>query len=86
METISLKVDKKLLQEIDGKLQEHRYSTRTEFIRDAIRTKLTDLEKEAMIKALDRIKGSSKHRTTDEDLHRAGEIAFARLEKKHGLR
>ena len=45
-------MEKELLSEIDGKLKEHRYGTRTEFIRDAIRIRLTELEKEQAIKKL----------------------------------
>jgi metal-responsive CopG/Arc/MetJ family transcriptional regulator len=78
MEIISLKLEPKLLDEIDNKLSEHRYSTRTEFIRDAIREKLSDLEKEEILK----IKGFSKIKTSDEKLHNAGERAFDLLEKK----
>ena len=50
METISLKLEPNMLNEIDEKLTIHRYSTRTEFIRDAIRDKLADLEKASAMK------------------------------------
>jgi Arc/MetJ-type ribon-helix-helix transcriptional regulator len=81
METISLKMENSLLKEIDSKLKKHRYSTRTEFIRDAIRTKLSDLEKEEIIKKLEAFKGSLKPKSnmTDEE---AGEIAFREIAKK----
>jgi metal-responsive CopG/Arc/MetJ family transcriptional regulator len=82
METISLKMEHKLLAEIDNKLQAHRYSTRTEFIRDAIRDKLSILEKEEVLKRIAKLHGSSKRRTTDEELHGAGEKAFEMLERK----
>jgi metal-responsive CopG/Arc/MetJ family transcriptional regulator len=52
METISLKMEGKLLHEIDSMIRDYRYSTRTEFIRDAIRTKLNELEKEEAIRNL----------------------------------
>ncbi len=82
MEVISLKLEEGLLEEIDQTLSKHRYSTRTEFIRDAIREKLSDLEKEDMLKELTKLKGSSKRKTTDEELHHAGEKAFELLERK----
>ncbi len=82
METISLKLEDKLLTEIDYKLAKHRYSTRTEFIRDAIREKLSDLEKDDILKQIAYLKGSSKRRTTDAQLHEAREKAFEILEKK----
>jgi metal-responsive CopG/Arc/MetJ family transcriptional regulator len=69
MKAISLKMDDDLLEEIDAKLQEHRYSTRTEFIRDAIREKLTELEKQRLLQQLDEVHGRSTGQTTDEELH-----------------
>lgn len=81
METISLKMEKKLLTDIDANIKKHRYSTRTEFLRDAIRTKLTDLEKEEAIRKLHenfgRLKGKIK--MTDEE---AGELAVRSLAKR----
>lgn len=73
METISLKMDEALLTEIDAKLSRHRYSTRTEFIRDAIRSKLSELEKQELLKEVKRLYGTSKRKTTDEQLHKARE-------------
>ncbi len=82
METVSLKLENELLQEIDQKLLKYRYGTRTEFIRDAIREKLSDLEKEELFRTLALLKGYSKKKTTDEQLHRAREQAFALLARK----
>ena len=82
MEVISLKMEDELLHEIDRTLAKHRYSTRTEFIRDAIREKLSDLEKDDVLKELLKLKGSSKHKTTDDHLHKAREKAFKRLESR----
>ena len=82
MEIISLKLENELLKEIDQNLSKHRYGTRTEFIRDAVREKLSDLEKEEAIRAIAHLKGSSKRKTTDEQLHEAGEKVFEMLEKK----
>ncbi|MGA2130235.1 MAG: ribbon-helix-helix domain-containing protein [Candidatus Pacearchaeota archaeon] len=47
METISLKLEKAFLQEIEKVMKKHNYTTKTEFIREAIRDKLKELgEKE----------------------------------------
>lgn len=70
METICIKVEENLLKEIDGSLAKHRYSTRTEFIRDAIRSKLTALQREEAMLSVDRLLGSQKLGKTDKDLHR----------------
>ena len=82
METISLKLENGLLDEIDRKLHKYRYSTRTEFIRDAIREKLSDLEKNELLKTMATLRGASKKRTTDERLHEAREKAFHLLERR----
>ena len=82
MESISLKLDEKFLRRIKETMEKHHYTTTTEFVREAIRDKLTDLEKAEMLAALKRVAGSSKRRTTDEQLHAAGEKAFTLLEKR----
>ncbi len=82
METISIKLDNSLLKEIDTKLAKHRYSTRTELIREAIRDKVKDLEKEEALKRVRMFYGASKRKTTNKQLHKAGELAFEELEKK----
>lgn len=81
METISLKMDKAVLGEIDRKLARYRYSTRTEFIRDAIRSRLSELEQAELLKEVERFYGASKRRTTDKQLHAAREKAFEELER-----
>ena len=82
METITIKMEGKLLEEIDQKLEDHRYSTRTEFIRDAIREKLSELEKEEVLKNISQLKGASKRKTTDEQLHIAREKLAKEYEKR----
>ena len=82
MEAISLKLEEGLLKEIDQKISMYRYSTRTEFIRDAIRENLSDLEKEEILKELTKLRGSSKRRTTDKQLHEARERLVEEYEKK----
>jgi len=82
MQTISLKMNDAMLKEIDKKLKKNLFSTRTEFIRDAIRKQLSDSDIERMIAEVNKVRGSSKHKTTDAQLHKAGEKAFAKLEKR----
>ena len=82
MEAISLKLEEGLLKEIDQKIGKYRYSTRTEFIRDAIREKLTDLEKDEILKGLTKLRGSSKRKTTDKQLHEARERLVEKYDKK----
>lgn len=86
MEAISLKLESTLLNDIDKNLKKHRYSTRTEFIRDAIRDRLVDLEKEESLMKLRKYFGASKKKTTDEEFRKlrdkVGEQYFRELEAK----
>ncbi|MBS3155165.1 hypothetical protein J4404_01560 [Candidatus Woesearchaeota archaeon] len=87
METVSLKMEKSLLNEIDESLEKNRYATRTEFMRDAIRTKLSDLEKEEIFKKLDAFKGSlkgkAKSNMSDEEVR---ELVGRETAKKFGIK
>jgi len=85
METISLKMEGKLLKDIDNALKEHRYSTRTEFVRDAIRSKLTALEKEDAIRKLAALKGSLKGKAKMSD-EEARDLAAQDALRKFGLK
>lgn len=85
METISIKMDNKLLKDIDDSLENNRYTTRTEFIRDAIRKKLGDLEKEEALRKLAMFKGSLKGKARI-GYEEAREKAFNKIAKKHGIR
>lgn len=68
METISLKLDETMLQNVDKTLQKHNFSTRTEFIRDAIRDKLSELSRDELIEEFMKFRGKSKKKTSDEEL------------------
>lgn len=78
METVTIKMEKSLLKEIDSKLKENRYSTRTEFIRDALRHKLNQIDKEIIFKKLEKAKGSLKGKAKMSD-KKAGELALKEL-------
>ena len=86
MQAITIKMEDRLLEELDQKLEGHRYSTRTEFIRDAIREKLSELEKAEVLKNLAQLRGSSKRKTNDANLHGARNKAFKMLEKKFNIK
>ena len=82
MESISLKLEGEFLKDIQSIMKRHRYSTKTEFIREAIRDKIKDLEKEELLLKAKMLYGASKRKTTDEDIHKAGEKAFRELERE----
>jgi len=82
MEAVSLKLDDDFLHDIESTMKRHRYTTKTEFIREAIRDKIRDLEKEDALIRVRKLYGASKRKTTDEEIHKAGEKAFLELEKE----
>lgn len=86
METISIRLEKDFAKILSEAIKKNMYSTKTEFIREAIRDKIKNIQREELIKKISLIAGSSKKKTTDEELHKAGEKAFEELERKHGLR
>ena len=81
MEIISLKLGNGLLKELDSLLIEEHYSTRTEFLREAIRDKIETLKRK---KLLMKYYGASKRKTTDAQLHEAGQKAFEEIDRKLG--
>ena len=85
METISLKMDKNLLESIDNSMKSNFYSTRTEFIRDAIRCRLTQLEKQEAIRKLKEFKGNLKGKSKGLG-EEAGRLAFMEIAKKHKIK
>jgi len=86
MEVISLKLDENMLNNIDKNLSKHNYSTRTEFVRDAVREKLEKMTREELVQEFLKIKVHSKDgkRVTDADLRKAREEAYNELVKERG--
>jgi len=86
MENISLKIEPQFIKEIEEVMRRNRYMTKTEFIREAIRDKIKEIEKQETLRNIDKLFGSSKRKTTDEQLHAAGEKAFKQLERKFNIK
>jgi len=84
MESVNLKLEKGLLNKIDSSLEEYHFSTRTEFIRTAIREKLSEMEKEKIILGINKLKGSSKHKATPDEYERIREEIARKYAKKYG--
>lgn len=82
MEIVSVKFEKEFVKEIESIMKKNRYITKAEFIREAVRERIKELKKEMLLRHLRKIYGSSKRKTTDEELHKAGEEAFRELKKE----
>lgn len=79
---ITLKLDDTFLKDIDAVVQKNGYQNRTEFIRNALREKLEETKlKEAMLQ-IAHLKGASKKKTSDEELHRIREKVFDEFDKR----
>lgn len=72
METLCIKVEDELLDRMNASMKNSGYSTKTEFVREAIREKLDDDEKEMLIREFLKFKGKGKA-TTDEERRRTKE-------------
>ncbi|MEK6822438.1 MAG: ribbon-helix-helix domain-containing protein [Nanoarchaeota archaeon] len=82
MESICIRVDSDFAKDVERAMKRHRYSTKTELVREALRDKIRDLERsEALARASKAYgAGKGKHTISDADLHRARERAVAELE------
>ena len=84
MESITIKVDDALMDEIEIAMKPL-YSTKTEFIREAIRDKIQELRRERVVEALRNSFGKVKKKTSDRELERIRETVFAAYAKKRGI-
>ncbi|MBI4154939.1 hypothetical protein HY498_02545 [Candidatus Woesearchaeota archaeon] len=67
---------------------ENRYATKTEFIREAVRDKVHELEKRKALLRLEQAYGNGLkkgRKITDEDVHRAGKEAVRDIAKELGV-
>ena len=91
METVTLKMEESLLEAIDKSLAKNRYSTRTEFIREAIRDKISELElreieKQRAIHELAKFRGSAEVHVSDEQHEKIREEVTKKYARKLGVR
>ncbi len=80
METITIKLEDKFAKDVEEAIKRHRYTTKTEFVREAIRDKLKEIEDEEALLHARKLYGASKKKTSDKALHKARERAFSELE------
>ncbi len=77
--TISVRFEDTFLHTIETVMKGHHYSTKAEFIREAIRDKVKDLETEEALMRLEKLSGSSGKLTTTEQMRKAKKEAFKEL-------
>ncbi len=87
METISLKLEKGMLKQMEKAMKEMHYATKTEYIRQAIREKLTTEEKKEALKRLHIFAGSGGKRViTDEEYEKGRDAAGMAIAKRFGIK
>jgi metal-responsive CopG/Arc/MetJ family transcriptional regulator len=84
MQTITIKVDESLNQEIEKAMKPF-YSTKTEFVRTAIVDKIKKEQKENIIAELKKMKGIIKTKTSNEEYERNRKLMGEEILKKFGL-
>ena len=84
MEAVSLKLDENMLINIDESLKGNNYSTRTEFIRDAIRDKLDDLRREQMAQEFLKFQGRAKKKTTPKQNKKTAKEVMMEIAREQG--
>ncbi len=88
METVTVKFEDTFLQEVEEVMKKHRYATKAEFIREAIREKLEHLEKKEAVKRALEFYGQGKmkgRKITDEKIHQVREKVVHELLKEMEL-
>lgn len=89
MESITIKVEDNLLKRMNKNMKNNGYSTKTEFIREAIRKKIEEDEREWAIREFLKLRGKAKVRTRPEDDEKireeVGKELQAELEKRFNL-
>lgn len=81
-EMITLKLDDKFLDDIDGIVKKEGYHNRTEFIRNALREQVNKAKMKQTIMELAHLKGKSNRTISNKEYEQARKKAFEELEKK----
>ncbi len=79
---ITVKMDNRLLQDIDNVVKEQRYQNRTEFIRNALREKVEEAKLKEVMLEIAHLKGAAKKKTSEKEYEEIRKKAFEELEKK----
>jgi len=74
-----VKLDERTLKTMDASIKNHNYSTRTDFIREAVRDKLANLGKDDLMKEFMKFYGKSKKKTTYEENRKTRETVSKEL-------
>jgi len=85
MESITIKVDDVLAKEINFAMNPD-YSTKTEFIREAIREKLKEIRKEKVFLELGKYFGKAKTKTSYKEERKIRDLIGKKIAKEFGVK
>ena len=85
METVTFKLQENVLKKIDEILKPLHFNNRTEFIREAVREKLNQIETEKFMKRLAQHKGAAKVKISNEKLGEIKENIAKKYAQQFGI-
>ena len=85
MEVVTVKFQEDILKKIDKSIKDHNFNSRTEFIREAVRDKLSALSRDELIDEFMKFRGKAKTKTSDRKLREIREEVGREYIKKFGL-
>ncbi len=88
MEATTVKFEDEFGARIESAMEKHHYATKAEFIREALREKLINLEKQEYMMGAFKFYGAGRKRhgdITDEELHRTRERVVKEMANELGV-
>lgn len=88
MEAVTVKFEEEFLDTVEKTMKKHRYATKAEFIREAVREKLNDLEKREYMMRAFKLYGAGMpkhHHITNEDIHKTREKVAREMAQELGV-
>jgi len=80
--TISIRFEEDFLHDMELVMRGHRYLTKAEFIREAVRNRIKELASEKSLQQLEKVYGASKRKTTKAQMKKAKAEAFEEIAKR----
>ena len=85
METVTFKLQEDILKKIDSLLKPLHFSNRTEFLRECVREKISDVEGDKFMRAIMEFRGSAKKTVSDARLREIRDEVGKEYLKKAGI-
>ncbi|MCF7871641.1 ribbon-helix-helix domain-containing protein [Candidatus Woesearchaeota archaeon] len=83
MDVLTVKFQPNIMKKIDKAIKQNNYNSKTEFIRDAVRNKLEEIEREIALKKFMELQGRAGKITTDEENEKTRELVGKQILAKY---